>query len=45
LDVLDNRGYSRSLIASRAIESYLIQVVFFTYAACSNSNSIWLHVV
>ncbi|KAG0550019.1 hypothetical protein BDA96_01G303900 [Sorghum bicolor] len=27
LDVLDNRGYSRSLIASRAIESYLIQIL------------------
>ncbi|CAL5065340.1 unnamed protein product [Urochloa decumbens] len=27
LDVLDSRGYSRSLIASRAIESYLIQIL------------------
>nr|CAB3503343.1 unnamed protein product [Digitaria exilis] len=27
LDVLDNQGYSRSLIASRAIESYLIQIL------------------
>ncbi|KAF8645638.1 hypothetical protein HU200_066134 [Digitaria exilis] len=27
LDLLDNRGYSRSLIASRAIESYLIQIL------------------
>ncbi|CAD6204656.1 unnamed protein product [Miscanthus lutarioriparius] len=27
LDVLDSRGYSRSLIASRAIDSYLIQIL------------------
>ncbi|CAN6195329.1 unnamed protein product [Urochloa humidicola] len=27
LDVLDSQGYSRSLIASRAIESYLIQIL------------------
>ncbi|KAJ1277195.1 hypothetical protein BS78_05G276300 [Paspalum vaginatum] len=27
LDMLDSRGYSRSLIASRAIESYLIQIL------------------
>jgi predicted unusual protein kinase regulating ubiquinone biosynthesis (AarF/ABC1/UbiB family) len=27
LTLLDNRGYSRSLIASRSIESYLIQIL------------------
>lgn len=35
LAVLDSRGYSRSLIASRSIESYLIQVsAFLVYLLC-----------
>jgi len=43
LGVLDSRGYIRSLIASRAIESYLIQVdILVSYAACIHSNSILL---
>lgn len=46
LYVLDSRGYSRTLIASRAIESYLIQVdILLTYAACIHSNSILVFVI